>query len=330
MTVRYTGNSGIRPTYECKGRWEHGNKATCTTIPASVVDNAISDKILSLLKPSQLEIALKVIHSIGKTEQADDRHWKLSIERAQYEADHAQRQYMLAEPENRLVARTLESAWNKRLQELDQVEQDYAAHCSKKPWQPTEAESADILRLAEQIPAVWNAPSSTPKEKKRIIRILIEDVTVMAEALESDCSIGIRFRSGCCETVPLTKPGMYYDAVRHSDATVALVRRLSLSMDDTEIVSYLKDNGILTKTGTGFTLDSIRWIRHKHKIPNLYQSSRQGLTVPEAAGLLGISAGKVYYYIDKGIIPAIKQRRGWPWEIALDADKASELRSLLP
>lgn len=329
MTVRYTGNGGIRPTYECYGRWEHGNKATCTTIPASVVDNAISDKILSLLKPSQLEIALKVIHSIGKTEQADDRHWKLSIERAQYEADRAQRQYMLAEPENRLVARTLENAWNRRLQELEQVGQDYAAYCSKKPWQPTEAESADILRLAEQIPTVWNAPSSTPKEKKRILRILVEDVTVMAESWKSDCSVGIRFRSGCCETVPLTKPGRRCDEVRHSDVAIALVRKLSLSMDDTEIVTYLKDNAILTKTGTAFTVDSIRWIRHKHKIPNLYQNSRQGLTVPEAADLLGISAGKVYYYIDKGIIPATKQRPGWPWEITLDADKVSELRSLL-
>ena len=152
----------------------------------------------------------------------------------------------------------------------------------------------------------------------------------MAESWKSDFSIGIRFRSGCCETVPLTKPGKRCDEVRHSDETVALVRKLSLSLDDTEIVTYLKDNGILTKTGTEFTKDSIRWIRHKHKIPNLYQNSHQGLTVLEAADLLGISAGKVYYYIDKGIIPATKQRPGWPWEITLDANKASEIRSLLP
>lgn len=92
-------------------------------------------------------------------------------------------------------------------------------------------------------------------------------------------------------------------------------------MDDDEIVSYLKSNGILTKTGTEFTRHSIRWIRHKNKIPNMYQSSHQGLTVDETANLLGISTGEVYYYIDKGIIPASKRRPGWPWEISLEADK---------
>lgn len=329
MTVRYTGNGGIRPAYECLGRWEHGNKATCTSIPASIVDHAISDKILSILKPSQLEIALKVIHSIGETERSADRNWKLSLERAQYEADRAERQYMLAEPENRLVVRTLENAWNQKLQDLEQVKQDYTAYCSKKPWNPTGTESDDIFHLAEQIPAVWNAPSSTPKEKKRIIRILIEDVTVLASAWKSEFSIGIRFRSGCCEAIPLVKPGRRADVVRHDNSTIALIRELSASMDDSEIVAYLKSNGILTKTGTEFTKHSIRWIRHKNKIPNMYQCSHQGFTVDETANLLGISTGKVYYYIDKGIIPASKQRPGWPWEIALDASKISELRNML-
>ena len=329
MTVRYTGNGGINPRYECYGKWEHGNKATCTSIPASIVDSAISAKILSLLKPPQLEIALKVIHSIGETDQADDRHWKLSIERAQYEADRAQRQYMLAEPENRLVTRTLENAWNQRLQELDQAKQDYAEYCSKKPWKPTEAETASILSLAEQIPAIWNAPSSTPNEKKRIIRILIEDVSVIAHSGIGDFTIGIRFRSGCCETVRLTKPRRRPDEVRHSDSTVSLVRKLAATMDDHEIVSHMKNNGFLTSTGKAFTKASIRWIRYKHNIPGLYENSHQGLTVREAADLLNISTGKVYYYIDKGIIPASKQRPGWPWEIFLDAEQASELRSKL-
>lgn len=328
MTVRYTGNGGSRPIYECCGRWEHGNKATCTSIPAPVVDEAISGKILSIMKPSQLEIALKVIHSMGETEKSADRNWKLSLERAQYEADRAQRQYMLAEPENRLVARTLETAWNQKLQELERVNQDYASHCSKKAWNPTESETEEILQLAQQIPVIWNSPSSTPNEKKRIIRILVEDVTVMAEAGKSDFSIGIHYRSGHDEVLPLVKPGKRCDEVRHNDSTITLIRELSVDMNDAEIADYLKQKQIFTKTGKEFTIPSIKWIRYKHKIPNHYQNSRQGLTVQETADLLGISTGKVYYYIDKGTIPALKQHPGWPWEISLDAEKSQELKTL--
>lgn len=329
MTVRYTGNGGIHPRYECVGRWEHGNKATCTSVPASVIDDALSGKILSIMQPSQLEIALKIIHNISETEQASDRQWKLALERAQYEADRAGRQYMLAEPENRLVVRTLENAWNQKLQELEQARQDYASHCSRKPWVPTETESESIIKLSQQIPEIWNAPSSTSKEKKRIIRILVEDVTVIAQAGISDFSIGIRFRSGCCETLPLTKPGRRADAVRHDDSTIALIKGLAASMDDEEIVSYLKANCILTKTGTEFTVSSVRWIRHKHGIPNLYHSKRVGFTVKETAKELGISTNKVYYYIEKGIIPASKQRPGWPWEISLTPEMVIRLKNEL-
>jgi len=329
MTIRYTGNGGIRPIYECKGRWEHGNKATCTTIPALIVDEAISVKVLSIMVPSQLEIALKVIRSIEETEKSTENSWKLALERAQYEADRAERQFMLSEPENRLVVRALENAWNQKLQALEQAKQDYSAFCSKKAWYPTESEKEDILRLAQQIPVVWKSKTSTPSQKKRIVRILIEDVTVMAEPGKAEFFIGIRYRSGFSETFPLKKPQKRYDEVRHAESTISLIRNLSATMDDSEILSYLKQNRIITKTGSEFTISSIKWIRYKHKIPNLYESTRKGLTVREAADVLGISSGKVYYYIDKGIIPAIKQRPGWPWEISLDTNQADALKKIL-
>ena len=88
---------------------------------------------------------------------------------------------MLADPENRLVVRSLETNWNQKLKELEKIKQDYTVYHSKKPWVPSKEEERDILDLARKIPEVWNAPSSTSKEKKRIIRILIEDITVLSE-----------------------------------------------------------------------------------------------------------------------------------------------------
>ena len=329
MTVRYTGNGGIRPIYECKGRWEHGNKAICTSIPAPVADEAVSDRILSLMKPSEFEIALKLIRNIADADQSSDRQWALALERARYEASRAERQYMLAEPENRLVVRTLEAAWNEKLQEFEQLQTDYAAHCSQKPWQPSDNERKEIVRLAESIPQIWNAPSSSFKDKKRIIRILMEDVTVFAEPGVPEFTIGLRYRSGYSETVNLTKPRKRCDVVRHTDDTIETVRELSLSMDDAEIAANMNDCGLRTSAGNMFTGDSIKCIRHRHQILGVYQTSRQGLSVQEAAELLEISPGKVYYYINKGVIPATKKRPGWPWEISLDDAKVPDLKCSL-
>ena len=329
MSVRYTGNGGISPVYECKGRWEHGNKSTCTCIPAPAADQAVSDKILSLMKPSEFEMALKLMRNIRETDNASDIRWKLSLERAQYEADRAERQYTLAEPENRLVVRRLESAWNQRLQELEQLKKDYAGHCSKKAWQPSDDECAEIIKLAENIPNIWGAESSSYKDKKRIIRIIMEDVTVMAESGNPVFTIGLRYRSGHTETISLSKRRKQCDEVRHSQDTVDMVTNLSHSMNDADIAAHMNASGFRTPVGKKFTEDSIQWIRFKHHIPSYFQNSRGGLTVKEAAKLLGISAGRVYYYIDKGLIPATKRHPGWPWEVSMDDAKIAELKILL-
>jgi hypothetical protein len=106
MTVRYTGNGGISPIYECKGKWEHGTRATCTTVPASVIDKAISTRFLQAMQPAELELSIQVLIDYF-TQRMTDKSWKLSLE-GQFDAERAERQYQLAEPENRLVVRNLE------------------------------------------------------------------------------------------------------------------------------------------------------------------------------------------------------------------------------
>lgn len=328
MTVRYTGTGGIRPLYECVGRWEHGNKATCSSVPADALDRAVSEKILSIMKPSELELSLKVMHSICDANRMSDKQWLLAIERAQYEADHAERQFMLADPENRLVVRSLEANWNQRLKELEKAKQDYAVYSSKKAWIPSREDEQDILGLARRIPEVWNAPSSTPKEKKRIIRILIEDITVLSEKRCSDFSIGIRFRSGKLEQLSLKKPLPCADRKRHTDDTISRIRDLASSMDDYEIANRLNQDGLTTPEGKSFTYAGVRWIRYKYSISGPYQRNHQGISVAEAASLLGISTGKVYYAISAGRIPARKQHSGWPWEILIDDTNLESLKTL--
>lgn len=280
------------------------------------------------MKPSELEISLKVMRSINDTNRMSDKQWLLSIERAQYEVDRAERQFMLADPENRLVVRSLESNWNQKLKELEKAKQDYAVYTSKKAWVPSEKEEQDILSLAQKIPEIWNAPTSTPKEKKRIIRILIDDITVHAQKRCPDFSAGIRFRSGKCERLVLKKNLPCSDRKRHTDSTVALIRELAAFMDDFEIADRLNQDGLVTPEGKPFTYAGVRWIRHKHDISGPYQRNRQGISVAEAASLLGISTGKVYYGISAGKIPARKQHQGWPWEILIDDSNLESIKEL--
>ena len=328
MTIRYTGNGGIRPVYECLGRWEHGNRATCSSVPAAVLDNAVSEKILSIMKVSELELALKIIHNINDANQSSDRQWLLSLERAQYEADRAERQFMLADPENRLVVRSLEANWNQKLKDLEKLRQDYALHCAKKPWSPSAKEQEEIRSLAEKIPMIWNSPSAMPKEKKRIIRILIEDITVNAEKRCRDFSIGIRFRSGKCETMTLEKSLPYADKRRHTEETVNLIRELTSSMDDSEAAAYLNQSGLTTPEGKAFTVASIRWLRYKHQIPGLFQAQKMGLSVSEASQFIGISVSQVYSGISAGKIPARKEKPGWPWEVLVNSFNVEAIRAL--
>ena len=128
----HSSRYSIRPLYECIGRWEHGNKATCSSVPAEALDQAFPERILAIMKPSELELSLKVMHSINDADRMSDKQWLLSIERAQYEADRAERQFMLADPENRLVVRSLESNWDQKLKELERAKQDYAIYSSRK------------------------------------------------------------------------------------------------------------------------------------------------------------------------------------------------------
>lgn len=325
MSVRYTGNGGISPIYECKGRWEHGHRATCTTVPTPRIDQAISNRLLEVMQPAQLELALQVMDKLVNKEEDSDKGWKLLLERTQYEADRAERQYQQVEPENRLVARSLEAKWNEKLVELTRVQEEYTQYRSRLSWRPTEQDRAEILELAHTLPRIWRASTTTSKDRKRIIRLLIEDVTIFAEARNPDIRLGLRWRNQCCEELHASKPLPKNIARKHTSETAELVRELAKTMSDEHIVMYFNELDRRTPEGRLFTVDSIQWIRYLHKIP-AYSVPRQGLTVKEVAERLAVSTHVVYYWLEHGMLKAQKRGPGYPWDILLDEQKEAELR----
>lgn len=325
MTVRYTGNGGIYPIYECKGRWEYGNKATCTTVPAMIIDQAITNRLMQVIQPAELDLAIEVMDKLLKGEDDANKGWKLQLERAKYEAERAERQYQQVEPENRLVARSLESRWNEKLTELARIQEEYAQYQSRQSWRPTEQDKAEILALAKELPRIWSADTTKAKDRKRILRMLIEDVTVFAEARQEKIKLGLRWRNQCHEEIYALKPLPIASFRKHSIQTVELVRALSDTMTDNQIADHLNESGFRTSEGRLFTVDSIKWIRYSHKIQG-FSTKQKGLSVKEVAMKLNVSPGVVYYWINHGILDAKKTAPGWPWDIQLDEQTEEELR----
>ncbi|ABR47779.1 Resolvase, N-terminal domain [Alkaliphilus metalliredigens QYMF] len=325
MTVRYTGNGGIYPVYECKGRWEHGLRATCTTVPATIIDQVVTTRLMQIIQPAELDLALKVTDKLLKGEDDADKGWSLSLERAKYEANRAERQYQQVEPENRLVARSLEARWNEKLTELAQIQEQYAQYKSRQSWQPTEEDKAQILSLAKELPRIWYAATTTAKDRKRILRMLLEDITIFAEARQSDIRLGLRWRNQSHEEINATKPLPKSMARKHTSETVEQVRKLSDTMTDSQIADYFNESGHHTPEGKLFTVDSIKWIRYSHKIKRL-SMQQQGLSVKDVAEQFNVAPGVVYYWIKHGILEAKKFAPGWPWNIQLDKQKEIELR----
>lgn len=325
MTVRYTGNGGIAPVYECRGRWEHDKRATCTTVPAPIIDKAVSNRLMQVMQPAELELAIEVMDKLLEEVDNADKGWKLSLERVKYEVERVERQYQLVEPENRLVARSLESRWNEKLAELSRVEEEYAQYRSRQSWRPTEQDKSIILSLAKELPRIWSANTTTYKEKKRILRVLIEDVTVFAEPRKPDVRLGLRWRNHCSEEIHTTKPLPKGTARKHTQETVDLVRKLSATLTDSQIVAHLNESGLHTPEGRKFTVDSIKWIRYKNKIPAL-SMHRKGLSVKEVAARFNVGTDTVYYWIYHGVLEAEKAAPGWPWDISIDEQKEIELQ----
>ena len=324
MSVRYTGNGGISPVYECKGRWEHGLRATCTMVPAKIIDETITTRLMQVIQPAELDLAIQVMDKLLTEGDDADKGWKLSLERAKYEADRAERQYQQVEPENRLVARSLEARWNEKLTELIRIQEEYSKYQSRQSWRPTEQDKAQILSLAKELPRIWNASTTTAKDRKRILRMLIEDVTVFAEARQSNIRIGLRWRNQSHEELYASKPLPKGLTRKHTQQTVELVRKLSATMTDRQIADHFNVSGFCTPEGKKFTVDSIKWIRYSHNIQGL--SMQHGLSVKDVAKQFDVSPGIVYYWINHGILEAKKVAPGWPWNIQLDEQKEVELR----
>jgi addiction module HigA family antidote len=179
LTVRYRGNGGIYPTYDCNWLRRDGLATkSCLSVRTDLLDAAVTDEALKVLQPAELALALAALDNLEERDQDLMRQWNMRIERASYECALAERRYEEVDPSNRLVASSLEQRWNKALVNLDTIRAEAAAFQSQRARIVTPEQRAKIMNLAQDLPRVWQASTTQSKDRKRMLRLLIDDITV--------------------------------------------------------------------------------------------------------------------------------------------------------
>jgi len=291
-----------RAFYDCSHSRANQTKTSgCRAVVASLIDPAVAERLLAAVAPEQIALALAAAEEVTARRERSTCALELQVERARYEAARAERAFHRCEPENRLVARSLEQRWEEKLVALREAEATLATSRSAlAPLPPRD----DLEALASDLPRLWAAPTTSPKDRKRLLRTLVADVSLISEP-GPRMRVGIRWRTGATEEL------VVFRSVSRGTpaAAIELVRRLAECSDE-ELVARLAGAGLSTGAGRPFNIAAVRWIRYAHRIPSPPPPTflvPGELTVAEVAAQLGVAGGVIYQWIGQGKLGA---RRG--------------------
>ena len=302
MSIHYNLlHQQVVPTYVCQQASVKRAEKVCQRVPGGVVDQAISNLLLELMEPMTLQVALAVQQEVEARVNETQALRRKHVERAQYEAELARRRYMQVDPENRLVADSLEAEWNSKLRILAEAQQQYDEQTQKQRLLIAAQTSEQLLSLATDFPRVWNDPEVESRERKRIVRLLIEDVTLInGETIQ----VHVRLRGGATRSLTLTKP-LPIAQIRKTKSEV--VREIDILLDnycDREVAEVLNQKGRRTWQDEPFNLKKIAHIRQAF---NLVCRSRRLrakglLTTKEMSVRHGVSMTTINTYGRRGIL----------------------------
>jgi excisionase family DNA binding protein len=302
--MRTNYHTDQRPAYECSSRADRLTTPNCRSIAASTVDDAVTDRLLEALNHNEIALALAAADEVADRHQRVGRAAELAVERARYEADRAERAFHAVEPDNRLVARSLETRWEAKLTALAEAEQTLEAARDTLPPLPGRPE---LEKLAADLPGLWNAPTTSHKDRKRLLRTVIADITLLPEPDQHKARIGIRWHTGAADEITVARVAHTGTAKRSPSPAVAMVIELGPTTPTAELADQLNAAGLTTGTGAPFDVKAVQWIRHAYHVPAPNPYADGEISVAEAAARLGTSTGVVYDWIKTGKLDA---RRG--------------------
>jgi DNA invertase Pin-like site-specific DNA recombinase len=337
MTVRYSGSRN-RHSYVCSRQATDYGGEVCQHLSGPPLDELVDEKVLEALKPAALELSLEAANRVEHEREELDRLWKMRLERAAYEAERAGRHYRLLEPENRLVGRQLARDWEQKLATEQKLKEGYRRFASEQPRPLSEAEREAIRRLSEDIPALWKATSTTDKDRKEIVRQVIERIVINAEGTSERVRVRIEWAGGTSTEGLMIRPVAKLEHLSYYPQLCERVCRLAAQgMTAVAIAQRLNEEGYRPpKRQEGFDRQSVQDLIHRLALgrrrprpEGREELGRHEWWLGELACELGMPEATLYGWLRRSRLKARQQEKvPYRWVVWADDEELGRLKRL--
>jgi DNA invertase Pin-like site-specific DNA recombinase len=302
MTVRYHSRHGqLCPEYVCQREGIEHAEAVCQRVPGAGVDQAVGELLVEAVNPVALEVTLAVQRELQSRLEEADRLRRAQVERAQYECELAQRRYLRVDPDNRLVADSLEAHWNEKLRALGEAHEEYARRREQDARVLTDEQRRTILALASDFPRLWSDPGTPDRDRKRMVRLLLEDVTLNRD---EQISLQMRFKGGACRMLHLPLPLCSWQQHVTPSAVIDEIDRLLDDHTILQIATILNARGMTPGAGASFHPQQVARLVRTYRLKPRYERLRERglLTLQQMAHTLQVTPTTVKIWLRRGLL----------------------------
>jgi len=321
LHVHYRGRNSA-PGYHCSGKdLVQGRGVYCLNVGGTGIEQAVASAFLTAITPAAIEATRLSVEQLQTNHDAALSQWRLEVERARYEAERAERRYRTVEPENRLVARGLEAEWEKRLRDLAAAEMELRRRQQQRPNALGPEQLQRIQMLGSDIRQVWAAATTTDRDRKELLRTLLEEVILNLKRAEGHAHLTLRWRGGAITTLDVPVPRFKPMGPRTDEDTISLLRRLAVLYPDEVIAGILNRQGRKTATGERFTANQVGSLRRYRNISRFQPSAEpptgELVSIRKAAQRLGMNTSSIHRWLADGFIAGEQVTPGAPWQIRI-------------
>jgi excisionase family DNA binding protein len=339
MQTGYSGKGGNCPRYVCgRSKMLYGGERACQSLGGRKIDNRVLDEVFAVLEPASLAATAKALTEADANHRQRLATFELAVERARFQAERARRQFDAVEPENRLVARTLERSLEQALSSQRQAEADLATQRLRRPTRLSEEEVAWLERAGADVRAIFHAPSTTWRERKQLLRAVVAEVVVLVRTTDRQADVTVVWEGGGTTGFvhELNKTGGHFRAT--DEDTVDLVRRMAERYDDRTIAAVLSKQRRRTGTGLAFTEMRVKSLRVSRGIPAYtppadvtpQDDDCPVVSISAAETMLGVAKTTLYRWLADGFIDGEQLTPGGPWHIRITEELRSRIVPEVP
>ncbi len=320
LKVYYQGRNSS-PGYYCAASNALAGRAKfCMRVGGVTIDTAMAETFLEAISPAATEAALLAENNIEADHDAALDQWRLQVERYRYEAERDERRFRAVEPENRLVARTLETQWETSLKKLQNAENEFEHRKQHSHKKLTQEQKEVIQTLSNDIKKVWNAATTTSRDKKELLQILLQEVNITVDRTNNIAHLIVRWKTETVHELDVNLPQRNSPPIRTKQDTIDLVRRLAVHYTDATIAGILNRQGRRTACGHDFTANRVGNLRRHWEISRFEGNPSEKselLTIRKAADIFGVAPSTVHRWLADGFIAGEQITPGAPWQIRM-------------